>query len=348
MRVRGLGTLRRATQWVRNSFVRGALILLYHRVAELPSDPQLLCVTPQHFAEHLEILRKYGQPMRLPQLAQSIRNADLPQRAVVITFDDGYYDNLYNAKPLLERYDIPATAFVATGYIGHAREFWWDELDRLLLQPRTLPETLRLSINGNPYQFELSEAAHYNEAVYGRHRSWNVLHKHDPTPRQRLYRLLHPLLRSLPEAERWRVRDALVAWASAEPIGRSTHRALSADEVICLAEGGLIEVGAHTVTHPMLSSLPATGQRAEIQGSKAYLEEILGRPVTSFAYPYGARSDYTAQTVTIVREAGFARACSRFTDVVWRGSDHYQLPRIVVQDWPGEEFARRLKGWLRE
>jgi peptidoglycan/xylan/chitin deacetylase (PgdA/CDA1 family) len=80
---------------------------------------------------------------------------------VVITFDDGYADNLHNAKPLLERYDIPATVFVTTGHIGHEREFWGDELDRLLLQPSTLPELLGLSINGSPYQWELGEVAHY-------------------------------------------------------------------------------------------------------------------------------------------------------------------------------------------
>ena len=101
------------------------------------------------------------------------------------------------------------------------------------------------------------------------------------------------------------------------------------------------------MTHPVLSRLSATEQRAEIQGGKTRLEEILRRPVTSFAYPYGGRPEYTAETVAIVRDAGFNLACSTVEDVVWRGSNRFQLPRISVQDWDGEIFARWVWGWLR-
>ena len=202
MRIIGLRTMKRAVQWTRNRFVRRALVLLYHRVADLPSDPQLLCVTTQHFAEHLEVLRKRGHPMGLQQLVQALRARNLPHRAVAITFDDGYADNLRNAKRLLEGHDIPATVFVTTGYVGHEREFWWDELDRLLLQPGTLPDRLRLSIDGSTWHWELGLAAHYSKDDYERHRSWNVLGKEDPTPRQRLYRSLHRLLYALPDGKR--------------------------------------------------------------------------------------------------------------------------------------------------
>ena len=347
MRIRGLGMAKRATRWVRNRFVRRALILIYHRVVDLSSDPQLLAVTPQHFAEHLEILRKHGRPMRLQQLVQALRDGNLPHRAVVVTFDDGYDDNLHNAKRLLERHDIPATVFVTSGYVGHEREFWWDELDRLLLQPGTLPERLRLSVNGSTWQWDLGQAARYSEDACGRHRCWNVLEKDDPGQRQRLYRSLCQLLRPLAEGERRKALDELLAWSGAEPIGRLTHRPLSRDEVFYLTDGGIVEVGAHAVTHPVLSALPAAVQRSEIQRSKARLEEILGHPVTSFAYPYGERSDYTMETVAAVQEAGFVCACSGFADVVWRRTDLWQLPRFIVRDWDGEEFARRLEGWFR-
>src|SRR3954471_4527910 len=166
MRIRGIGRVRQAARWVKNRFTRRVLILLSHRVIELSSDPYLLGVTPQRFAEHLEIVRKHGRPMRLRQLVQALRDGNLPSRAVVVTFDDGYADNLYKAKPLLERYDIPATVFVVTCAIGREREFWWDDLERLLLQPGTLPETLHLCIDGSAYRWELGEAAHYSEVDY--------------------------------------------------------------------------------------------------------------------------------------------------------------------------------------
>jgi peptidoglycan/xylan/chitin deacetylase (PgdA/CDA1 family) len=346
MRIRGFGNLRRVPKWVRNRFVRGALILLYHRVAELPTDPQLLCVTPGHLAEHLDILRKEYSPIGLRELAEGYQQGNLPHRPVVVTFDDGYFDNLANAKPLLERHEIPATVFVTTGYIGRQREFWSDELERLLLQPGTLPPTVRLTINGKPYQWNLSDAASYSEEAFERHRAWNVLTKHVSGPRQALYGEIHQLMRHLPDEEQRNILDTLLAWAGIEPIVRSTHRTLSANELLSMSEGRLIDIGAHTVTHPVLSSFPPVVQRTEIRGSKARLEDILGQSVTSFAYPYGFRSDYSDETVAAVKQAGFHRACSSRQDNVWRGNDRFQLPRRIVFDWDGEEFARRLRQWL--
>lgn len=345
MTSRAVGAFRRIAQSVRNKFVRPAVILLYHRIAELPTDAQLLCVTPRHFEEHLEILRKEYSLMGLQELFQVYQQGSLPQRAVVVTFDDGYFDNLTNAKPLLERYDIPATVFVTTGYIGSEREFWSDELERILLQPGRLPQTLSLTINGRPFEWTLGKAAFCSEKVYERHRAWNVLKQNLLGPRQLLYVELHRLIRPLGDQEQRRVLDVLLAWAGAQPLVRATHRTLSANEVVCMAEGKLIDIGAHTVTHPVLSAFPPAVQRTEIRGSKARLEDMLGRSVTSFAYPYGFRSDYSADTVAAVKQAGFDCACSSYQDIVWRGSDRFQLPRVIVFDWNGEEFARRLKRW---
>lgn len=347
MKIRGIGRIRRGARSLKGRFTRRVVILLYHRVTEFTSDPHLLCVTPEHFAEHLEMLRSQYRVTKLNRLVHTVQEGDLSRRGVVVTFDDGYADNLSNAKPLLERYDVPATVFVTAGYVGGEGEFWWDELDRLLLEPGTLPETLRLSVNGTSYQWELGEVTHYSEDDYQSYCRWNVLEKEDASQRQHLYRSLCQLLRPLPERDRRKILDELLAWAGAEPGGRPTHRTLSANELYQMAEGKLVEVGAHTVSHPVLSALPATAQRAEIKESKARLEEILGRPVTSFAYPYGSPSDYTSETVTAVREAKFTCACSNFAGVVWRGTDHFQLPRFVVRDWNGEEFARRLWEWFR-
>jgi peptidoglycan/xylan/chitin deacetylase (PgdA/CDA1 family) len=343
MRMRGIGRLKSLARRLINRFVPGAIILLYHRVTELSSDPQLLCVSRQHFAEHLEILRKHGSPTRLRQAAQT----GCGRREVIVTFDDGYADNLDNAKPLLERYDVPATIFVTTGYVGSRREFWKDYLERIFLQPGTLPAALDLSLNGEFHQWPLGAAASYSTEDFRRHSHWNVTKQTDPTPRQRLYRSLCQLLGSLSEDERRRVVEDLLTWAGMEVTARPTHRILSADEVLRLAEGGLVEVGSHTVTHPVLSTLPLATQRNEILSSKIRLEEILGHPVSSFAYPYGGRSHYTAETVTAVREAGFDRACSNFGGVVRRGADMWQLPRFLVRDWDGEEFADRLGEWVR-
>lgn len=319
------------------------LILLYHRVVELQSDPQMLSVTPQHFSEHLEFLGKHTRTMRLGDVVQGLRDGNLPQHGAVITFDDGYADNLYNAKPLLETYGIPATVYVTTGVMGQKREFWWDELDRILLSPGLLPKTLRLEVNGSLYQWDLGDAAYYSEKDYHRDRGWHVLEKYDPGPRQSLYQSLSKLLRPLAERERHKILDDLLNWADADSFGRRTHQVLSPDEVLSLAEGGLVEIGAHTVNHALLVSLPVAAQKAEMTNSKERLEELLGGPVTSFSYPFGRRRDYTVDSVQLVRQAGFKNASSSIPGLVTLGSDLYQLPRFLVNDWGGDEFARRFQ-----
>jgi peptidoglycan/xylan/chitin deacetylase (PgdA/CDA1 family) len=258
---------------------------------------------------------------------------------VVITFDDGYADNLHNARPLLEKYEVPATVFVTTGGIEQDREFWWDELDRLLLQPGTLPDSLELKLNGSYHQWELGKAAQYSEIDCQHCRHWNALQDNFPTPRHFLYYSLYQLLYPLPTDKRQEVLDELRKWAKSEPGGRPTHRSLTNKELLTLDKGELIEIGAHTVTHPFLSKVPEALQRDEIQQSKDYLEKILGHTVMSFSYPNG---DYTEDTISIVQEAGFTCACSSVVGRVCSDSNHFLLPRVVVEDWDGETFARWL------
>jgi peptidoglycan/xylan/chitin deacetylase (PgdA/CDA1 family) len=345
MTIRGISRLRRIVQPIANLFASRAIILLYHRVADLHSDPLLLSVTPEHFLEHLDILRRRCCPTPLAALEESLKGKKRMRKPVVVTFDDGYADNLVNAKPLLERYEVPATVFVTTGYVTQHRSFWWDELEDLLLGSRRLPQSLRLNIAGVSYDWQMSPCAH-NDQTLSAQRRWNILQPESATPRQLVYRSLQQLLRLLPEESRRDVLDELRRWANGGMIAAGHSAPLSVEEVVQLASGGLVEIGAHTVTHPVLSAISVDAQFTEIQQSKTDLEEILGFPVTSFAYPFGSRSDYTEATVAATRHAGFRRACSNFPGLVGPNADVYQLPRFLVRDWDGEEFSRRLSDWL--
>ena len=346
MLMRGIERLWRAARWPRSQSEGKVLILLYHRIAELHSDPWGLAVTPRRFAEHVEALQQHARVMRLRQLHQGLLKGDLPDRSVVITFDDGYADNLHNAKPVLERYDVPATVFVTTGYVGQEKhEFWWDELDRIFLQPGVLPEKLSLNLNGSTYQWEMGEAACYSEEASKRHRRWRSWEE-EPTSRHSLYNSLWKLLRPMNQSERQRVLHELGEWADIEPAVRPSHRPLSVEEMVTLSqEAGGIEVGAHTITHSALRKLSPALQRDEILGSKVQLEEILNRPVTSFAYPYGSLSE---QAVSVVREAGFSCACSTRADIVESSTNRFRLPRVEVQDWNKEEFVGQLSKWFSD
>lgn len=338
-----VGRLGRFLVWLRKRFSKQGLILMYHRVDEKDVEPWSVCVTPEHFTEHLEVLQRRNNPMSLRQLIQAQQEGHIPDRAVALTFDDGYANNLYKAKPLLERYDIPATVFVTSGYLGKNQEFWWDELEQILLRPYRLPETLSLGIGGNKHEWTLGAAVDYSEEQHRRDANRTVWEA-EPGSRLALYLSIWQQLRVLPDKQVRDVLDEIIAWANVKPTVRQTHRPLTSSEMGWLEQGGLIEVGAHTVTHPLLANRSLTTQRKEIMGGKTELEDILGHSVISFSYPYG---NYTAETVALIQEAGFSCACSTVADNVWRNTDLFRLPRFEVKDWGGDEFARRLSKWFQ-
>ena len=111
---------------------RDSLILLYHRVTDLPNDRWSIAVTPEHFAEHMELVRRHLNIVPLSELDATLAAPNARAMTVVVTFDDGYADNLHEALPVLQHHDVPATVFVASDAVVREREFWWDDLDRLV------------------------------------------------------------------------------------------------------------------------------------------------------------------------------------------------------------------------
>lgn len=330
----------------RNGPCGEGLVLLYHRVTKLPTDPQLLCVHPRHFAEHLDVLNQRAAPMSLAQFTSALEERTLPERAVAVTFDDGYADNLEIAAPKLERFEVPASIFVTARGEDVQREFWWDELDRLLLQPGECPDWLKLDVGPASLHWDLGAGGRYGRDDFERCRSWNVMDRDTPGPRQEIYRALCERLRSLPHAARDATLDELANWAGRSREGRESHRSLDDDSIRRLSASDMIEVGAHTVTHPVLASLPHDEQRVEIEECKLRLEQALDRPVNSFSYPFGQRGDYDSESVRLTRQAGFHRACANVAGRAGMQSDRFQLPRMIVRDWDGDGFARRLEEWF--
>ncbi len=325
----------------------GCVILAYHRVTKLNTDPQMLAVTPSNFSAQLAALRRHFNVIPLTELTRRLIAGESLSGAVALTFDDGYADNLFEAKPLLERYAAPATIFIASNHIDAPTEFWWDELERLLLQPGTLPRTLHMRVGDRDYAWDLGDDARYSETHFENHRTWTVTKPEPVTRRHQLYRTLHGLLGLLDIAQRESILDSLRVWAGKGRAGRASHRTVTKAEALVLASGGLIDIGAHTANHPALSMLSANVQEAEIRQSKQRLAELLGQTITSFAYPYGSLTDYGGDTVKLVKGMAFDCACSTFADVVRPNSDRFQLPRFMVRDWNGEEFTRRMQMWMQ-
>jgi peptidoglycan/xylan/chitin deacetylase (PgdA/CDA1 family) len=329
--------LRRRWRRVADALAPPPLILMYHRIAEDDLDPWHLCVSPQNFAAHMELLRRTRQPMRLDDLTRELELGRCPRRAVVVTFDDGYRDNLLAALPVLEAFDVSATVFCTAGVVGGEQAFWWDQLAGLLLGPDPLPPTLALDVGGHRQCTGLHAAARYDAADRAADRS----RPDDAAPasaRLRFYRQVWGWLRALAESDRAHALLQIAQWSSAA--GADVPRPLSREQAKALAASPLIEIGAHSVTHAALSTLSPAAQRAEIGHSKAQLEALVGRPVVSFAYPFG---DQGADTAALVREAGFRSSCTTEAGAVRARTDPFQLPRIAVGDWNADTLAQALR-----
>lgn len=291
-----------------------AVVLAYHRVADPAADPFELAVSPEQFAAHLELLSTMGPIVSVADLSDRLDNGTLTGVSFALTFDDGYADNLYAAKPILERYDAPATVFVATDFVG-GKPFWWDELAHLVVNDGARCEELTLELDGVSHSWQLKETE-LQQVCY---EVWELVRPLDGEERSQALARFGS-----------QVRSHCVEGA----------RSLTESEMAELIGGGLIDVGAHTKTHPLLTSVTADAARREVEGSKARLERWLERRVMSFAYPYG---EYGTRDVEIVRRAGFEIAFSTVEGAVTVGSDRLQVPRVSVGHLESGDLEKILR-----
>jgi len=297
------------------------IILLYHRVTDLSGDPEMLAVSPANFRQHMKFLKNHFRILRFEEDWSQVKGP-----AVVITFDDGYADNLLEALPILEEIGVPATFFVSTGHIGIEKEFWWHQLEGILLREGEFPPSFRL-----------------NDPQHG-----SVWYAGTLIQRQALYAELNRLMQIVEGERRELWLEQLRKWAGRGMSAQSPHRSLSREELRRLAESPWSTIGAHTVTHSALSSLSEEQQRHEILTSRREIETITGTEVTTFSYPFGRKADYNRTSIRLCRDAGFSKVAANFPGPVHRWTDPFQLPRHLVRNWDADTFAAHLESfWTR-
>ncbi len=305
--------LRLGASLLSGSGARAALLVLtYHRVLALPDPLQPDEPTAAEFAAHLDLLRSLFNILTLREaLELRARNA-LPSRSLCITFDDGYRNNAEVALPLLAARGLHATFFVATGYLDGGRMF----NDTVIEAVRQAPVELDLSELGLE-RFSLPDAA---------------------ARRALIARVLGHVKYLEPEQRR-RVSQVIAERAGAN---LPDNLMMSSAQVRELAAAGN-EVGAHTVSHPILARIAPEEAESEIASSKAAVQDIVGDAVTSFAYPNGRPGqDYRAEHVTMVRKAGYRCAVSTAWGSAGGNADPYQLPRISPWDRSSSGYAARV------
>lgn len=279
------------------------VILMYHRVLKNP-DPLLHdVIDAAEFEKHAATLARNFNVLHLSDAAVRLQEGTLPPRAAVITFDDGYRDNFEVALPLLEKYSIPATFFVAAGFLDGG--MMWN--DRII-------ETVRRSKGSKIDLSNVGLGVH--SIVSNDDRINTIMSLINQLKYQPLSLRLELVSRISPEVGQQLPDDLM----------------MSSSQVLGLSEHGM-EIGGHTLNHPILSRLDSIQAETEILAGRKKLEEIIGKRVGVFAYPNGRPgTDYQREHVDMLKKIGFDCGVSTSWGCATSLSDIMQLPRIAPWD----------------
>ena len=291
-------------------------ILIYHRVGN-DGDAYVGATSVAGFERQMRCIREHFRPMSLTDLLASAERREIPPRAVAVTFDDGYADMFVHALPIIRRYAIPATVYLATGLMDHGEPMWNDRIGMAI------------------------RATNCNEFQPLPNLGPLPLH----TPEQRRSALTQTLeaLKRWPPAERASLTSEVVR--ALKVTTDNGPRMLRWEQVAELHAAG-VDIGAHTVNHPILSCLPPDTAWDEIAGSKRMIEERLQTPVRHFAYPNGTVHDFDETTQRLVERAGFASAVSTVFGVNTAETNRYALRRGGPWEEDAAVFGTKL-WWYR-
>lgn len=333
-------------KWVRRLkrlFEPKAVVLMYHRVANLTADPWQLAVQPDHFEQQLKVLHKKFHVISLQELVAQLNTRSVEANSVCITFDDGYSDNFLFAKPLLEKYKCPATFFIATKYIDRKQLFWWDELQHILLESPVLPEAIHIDMNGAPFSYHLEEDALLTAKRSKQQMTW-IAPDDPPTRRCELYLALWERLKPLPDLDLQSMLSKIRLWARYHQQPDTISLPLTKAQLTSIADHPLFDIGLHTVTHASLIFHSKEVQCREIMNNKDCLKKICQRSTNILTYPYG---DYNDATMSVVKDENLSAAFTTNERVVTKQSNPYCLGRFQVKNWNRREFESQLSRWTK-
>jgi peptidoglycan/xylan/chitin deacetylase (PgdA/CDA1 family)/glycosyltransferase involved in cell wall biosynthesis len=304
----------------RHWYGRGIRILYYHRVAAGTTSQDLLgrsLLTSAEFRKQLRHLRRFYKVISLEDAANALQNGgELPRDAVVITFDDGYQDNLSVAVPVLQEMGMPATFFVVSGALDGA-PFWFDQVRQWF--ERTSVSNIRFRLTGEEF---------------------NLL---DTGSKRESFRRIMSILKSLPGSQLSAALAELRGQLQIDAQEASAQReALTWDELRTMAATNGVTIGAHTVTHPILPNLAPDEITREIAQSVETIAAQLGRPVKFFAYPNG---DFNPAAQAALRSLALVACTTGGGGFNPSGTDVTALKRLGVEGLSPIQFAFYLAGW---
>jgi peptidoglycan/xylan/chitin deacetylase (PgdA/CDA1 family) len=284
----------------------GAILMAHHvrPTAARSFDPnRILEITPQFLDQVLTHVKRRGYDViPLDAVAERLAAADRARPFVVLTFDDGYRDNLTHALPVLRAHGAPFTLYVTTGFADGMQPLWWRDVEQALA---VLPE---VEIDGSRVAL------------------------HSDGARRKAFAALMRGLRGMP-APLARAKVAELAKAAAfDPAARTRAECLNWEELRALADEPLCTFGAHTLSHPLLAREERAQAQLEMAGSRALLEARLGRTIKHFAYPVGDPVAAGRREFALAQQVGFATAVTTRPGVLFaEHAEHlHALPRLSL------------------
>jgi peptidoglycan/xylan/chitin deacetylase (PgdA/CDA1 family) len=317
------------------------IILTYHSVlpstSGIDSGEARNVVAEEMFAWQMRYLAKHFRCVRLEDAVKLLEGDRLlPPNSVVVTFDDGFRNNLRYALPILQRYAIPATVFVTTGHIGRGMQLLWTERVGRLLRSAATPQSVAVSVDSQALTLSFATSAERDAA------SRDLLRWLKSMPAGMRDDAIGELERQL---EVVRKNDSDTGEPDAE-----RYMFMTWNEVRELARGG-VTIGSHTVDHPIMSSLDAERRRFEVVESKREIENALWGPCTLFSYPNGTADDFGDCDKANLRQAGYVAAVSQIAGMNDGETDRFALRRLNIGHGHGPNvFVAQVCGfwpWMR-
>jgi peptidoglycan/xylan/chitin deacetylase (PgdA/CDA1 family) len=256
------------------------------------------------FEAHLKLITTYGNPI---SLEEAITRKNLPPHPVVLTFDDGYKNNYTCAFPILKKYNIPATIFVMTGFIDRTTYLWSDRLEFIIKQAPS--ENIEFSWEKDRLILEL----HSN---LGKIKSFQTIRKY---------------LKELSEQQKLSFIEKLQQMVGIEYNWSKVPEQLlplTWEQINEMKGSGLIAIGSHTVTHPILSQCTLEQQRHELSQSQLRIRQETGTECNLFAYPNGRITDFNSETIRLLKELKYLGAVTVVHGYVTENRDNFQLSRF--------------------
>jgi peptidoglycan/xylan/chitin deacetylase (PgdA/CDA1 family) len=273
-------------RWLHSRFRRDELtILMYHGVTrnQLPvSDACFIDETA--FRQQMKYLRQHFSVVPLSRAIDLLTRGAVDRPTVVLTFDDGYQNNFDVAFPVLKEFAVPATIFLTTGFVDSSNSLWFCHVIR------ALTSTQKQSIRWKDMELDLSDPRRRSVAS---NRLQAAIKEYPPAE------VLSQVMRLSDELE----IDPLLPFGSDSPF-----RILNVESIREMIQSGLVEFGAHTKTHAILSLLSPEEQQREIWSSVEAVKCLTGEPCRLFAYPNGRPQDYDTKTIDLLRESGVSAA----------------------------------------